>query len=138
VAILTGSMLIAAGIMALPGVAFLRSPLGYEVEESGLIVRRPIGRVPFRSRVCREARVARHDDLSGCIRLWGSGGLFGYFGIFSTTKLGRSTQYGTNRKNLVVRITEKQTVVLSPDDPTGLQSAVGYVPARRRAVLAWR
>jgi hypothetical protein len=128
VGILTGSALIAAGIVSILGLTFLWSPLGYEIESGVLIVRRPIGRVRIPLKGLREARLAQHDDLNGCIRLFGSGGLFGYFGIFSTTKLGKSTWYCTNRKNLVVLVTENKTIVLSPDDPTGLVAAVGHTP----------
>jgi hypothetical protein len=123
--IITGSALIAAGILALLGLTFLWSPLGYEVEPGALIVRRPIGPVRIPLGGLREARMAQTDDLSGCLRLFGSGGLFGYFGIFSTTKLGKSTWYCTNRKNLVVLVTENKTIVLSPDNPTSLLEAVG-------------
>src|SRR5437660_1288249 len=80
VGLLSGSLLVGLGLLALLGLTFLWSPLGYEVEPGLLTVRRPIGpaRIPLNE--LREARLAQSDDLSGCIRLFGSGGLFGYFG----------------------------------------------------------
>jgi hypothetical protein len=128
VGLLTGNPLIAAAILAIFGLTFLWAPLGYEIESGVLIVRRPIGRVRIPLDTVREARPVRSGDLDGCIRLWGSGGLFGYFGIFSTTKLGRSTWYCTRRDNMIVIVTDAKTLVLSPDDPASLLDAVGHAP----------
>ena len=61
---------------------------------------------------------------AGCIRLWGSGGLFGYYGLFSTAKLGKSTWYVTNRSNAVVLITAAKTILFSPDDPKEFLAAI--------------
>jgi hypothetical protein len=61
--------------------------------------------------------------------LGGSGGLFGYYGLFSTSKLGRSTWYVTNKSNSVVVITAAKTVLLSPDDPDAfLATLATYAP----------
>jgi len=57
-------------------------------------------------------------------RLAGSGGLFGYYGLFQTSKLGRSNWYLTNRQHSVVVITASRTVLLSPDDADGFLAAV--------------
>ena len=74
-------------------------------------------------------RRATPDDFRGCIRLGGSGGLFGYYGLFSTAKLGRSTWYVTNRSNSMVVITAAKTVLLSPDDPEGFLDTIRtYAP----------
>src|ERR1022692_2044779 len=34
----------------------------------------------------REIRAGNPDDFTGCVRLWGSGGLFGYYGLFWTAR----------------------------------------------------
>ena len=49
------------------------------------------------------------------MKLWGNGGLFGYYGLFRTTKLGKSSWYMTNRKKAVVLVTESKTTLFSPD-----------------------
>jgi hypothetical protein len=56
--------------------------------------------------------------------LFGSGGLFGYYGLFRTRALGRSTWYVTNRKNRIVLIAGAKTFVLSPDDVDGFLRAL--------------
>jgi Bacterial PH domain len=96
---------------------FAYSPRGYAIADRSILVQRLVGpaRIPLDE--VREMRRATSDDFRGCIRLGGSGGLFGYYGLFSTTTLGRSTWYVTNRSNSVVVVTGTKTVLFSPDDP---------------------
>jgi hypothetical protein len=112
----TGSA-IAAGIEAvLLFLSYGYSPRGYTILDGALIVKRLIGDVRIPLSEIREARPAAMNDLSGCIRLFGSGGLFGWYGLFRTSKLGKCTWYVTNRNNAVVLITRAKTAVISPDD----------------------
>ena len=96
--------------------SYAYSPRAYSVSNGAIIVKRLIGNVRVPPENLRVLRKIEKDDLRGCMRLWGSGGLFGYYGLFRTSKLGRCTWYATNRKKLVVAIGEKTTTVLSPDD----------------------
>lgn len=112
---------VAAVVIAL---AYAWSPRSYAVADRSVVVRRPIGRVAIRLDGIREARRAGEDDFAGCIRLWGNGGLFGYYGTFSTSKLGRSWWYLTNRTNAVVVITGRGTTLFSPDDVDGFLAAI--------------
>ena len=75
------------------------SPRAYGFDGRAISVKRLAGSVRIPLDEVRAARKATPDDFRGCIRLWGSGGLFGYYGLFSTSKLGRSTWYVTNRSN---------------------------------------
>lgn len=100
------------------------SPQGYAVEGQTILVRRKIGTLRISIADLREARRADSEDLRGCIRLWGSGGLFGYYGLFSTSKLGKSTWYVTDRRKIVVLVTGAKTVLVSPDDAGGFLEAV--------------
>jgi len=72
----------------------------------------------------REIRMATANDVRGCIRLWGSGGWFGYYGLFRTAALGRCTWYVTDRSRMVVLITGSKTYLFSPDDVEGFLAAV--------------
>jgi hypothetical protein len=100
------------------------SPRGYALRERSIVVKRLIGgaRIPL-DRV-REARRTTSDDLRGCIRLWGSGGMFGYYGLFRTSKLGKCGWYVTDRRNTVVVITDEKTALFSPDDVDGFLAAI--------------
>jgi hypothetical protein len=100
------------------------SPRGYEIEGQTILVQRLAGAARVTLQGVRDARRTTPEDLRGCIRLWGSGGLFGYYGLFRTAKLGKSTWYVTSRNNSVVVITAAKTVLLSPDDPDGFLAAI--------------
>jgi hypothetical protein len=99
--------------------SYAYSPRGYALSERSIVVRRLVGgaRIPLEQ--VREARRTTSDDLRGCIRLWGSGGMFGYYGLFRTSKLKKCWWYVTNRQNTVVVITDEKTAVFSPDDVEG-------------------
>ena len=105
-------------------VSYAYSPLGYAVSERSIVVRRLIGRVRIPLERVHEIRIATREDFRGCLRLWGNGGLFGYYGLFRTSKLGKCTWYVTNRSKAVVLITETKTALFSPDDVEGFLAAV--------------
>ena len=109
---------------AVIAVSYAYSPRGYEIAERSIIVRRLIGRVRIPLDDIRELRAANRDDFRGCIRLWGNGGFFGYYGLFRTSKLGKCTWYVTNRANAIVLINAAKTVVLSPDNVESFLAAV--------------
>lgn len=105
--------------------AYAWSPRGYAVAERSITVNRLIGNVRIPLDSIRELRAATADDFRGCLRLFGNGGLFGYYGLFRTSKLGKSTWYVTNRGKAVVVVTGKKTVLFSPDDVEGFTAAIG-------------
>ena len=113
------------------------SPKGYTVEHRSIVVRRRlVGPKSISLEGIREVRTADPGELRGAIRLWGNGGLFGYYGLFRTPKLGKSRWYLTTRRNAVVVVTESQTALFSPDDVEGFLATVAeaapapQVPAR--------
>jgi len=105
-------------------ISFAYSPRGYVIADRSILVRRLAGQVRIPLDDVRELRRSTADDLRGCIRLRGSGGLFGYYGLFRSSKLGEFTEYVTNRSNSVVLITGSKTVLFSPDDVDGFLLAI--------------
>jgi Bacterial PH domain len=130
VAVVTHSVIAACVSAAIVIGAYAWSPRGYAVSNGSIEVNRLIGtaRIPLGG--LSEARVATRDDFRGCLRLFGNGGLFGYYGLFQTSKLGKSTWYVTNRGKAVVVVTGEKTVLFSPDDVAGFIAAIG-APAPR-------
>jgi hypothetical protein len=104
--------------------SYAYSTKSYLISEGSVFVQRLIGRVGIPLDDIREVRRAESDDFKGCIRLFGNGGLFGYYGLYRTSKLGKCNWYVTNRKNAVILITRAKTVVLSPDDENGFVAAL--------------
>ena len=105
-------------------VSFAYSPRGYILSGRSIVVRRLAGPARVALDDVREVRRATADDLRGCIRLWGSGGLFGYYGLFSSSELGKFTEYATSRNNAVIVITGTKTVIFSPDDVESFMSSI--------------
>src|ERR1039458_8042634 len=70
---------VVASVLALLvlAVSVAYSPRGYVLDGRLILVQRLAGaaRIPLDD--VREARRATPDDFRGCVRLWGSGGLFG-------------------------------------------------------------
>jgi len=111
------------------GTVFACSPRGYVISGRMIVVKRWIGNARIPLEDLRDARRATPDDLRGCLRLFGSGGMFGYFGLFRTSPLGRCWWYLTNRQNTVVVIAAGQTSLFSPDNIDGFLAAIGPVEA---------
>ncbi len=125
VAVAMAHSALAGGIAALLLIAaYVYSPTAYTIADQSVVVERPVGSVRVPLDGIREARAATKDDFRRCIRLFGSGGLFGYYGVFLTSKLGRSTWYVTNRSNAVVVITNTKTLVFSPGDVDRFVAAI--------------
>jgi hypothetical protein len=133
--------LFAAGLAVLILVlAWVYTPREYRLDDRFLTIGRPAGDVQIKREDIREVHVATSGDLSGSIRLWGSGGLFGYYGLFRTARLGNCRWYVTDRRKCVVLITPAKTLVLSPVDPAGFVAELqpagspppipGYAPGR--------
>src|SRR5437763_1274408 len=93
----------AIGVVAfLFALAYAWSPAGYAVSDGALVIRRLLGNISIPLAAIRAARAATADDFRGCIRLFGSGGLFGYYGLFRSAALGKSKWYMTDRRHAVV------------------------------------
>jgi hypothetical protein len=120
------SSLIVEGIFALLFLAaYAWSPTGYEIVGGDVVIKRLIGNVRIPISGIRDVRLATRDDLSGSMRLFGSGGLFGYYGLFRNSTLGTSNWYVTDRSHAVMLAGDSGTAIVSPDDQAGFIAALG-------------
>lgn len=125
--ITTRSALVGVIVLCILAFSYLYSPQSYEVSDGAILIKRLIGtvRVPLDS--IRELRTGNADDFLACTRLWASGGLFGYFGLFKTRKLDKCKWYMTNRRNSVIIVASAMTAVISPNKVPGFLAAVRSV-----------
>lgn len=121
------AVLLSAAAIAL---SFAFSPRGFEISGGAFRVKRIIGDVVFPLNILRFVRDATTADFRGCVRLWGSGGLFGYYGWFWSRALGRSRWYVTDRSKAVVVADGNQIVLVSPEDRDGFLAAIGRADPR--------
>ena len=116
IALLAESWVIAALNLLLVALAFAYSPRGYKVHGNDVLVERLLHDVRIRG--VRAARRVTRDELSGSFRLFASGGLFGYFGLFRNAALGTTRWYVTDRGEAVLlRTAEGTQAIVSPDEP---------------------
>lgn len=114
------------GLLSIPilVLAYGYSPRRYAVGQRSIRVERLLSSVELPLDRVQEARPVTPEDLRWTMRLWGSGGLFGYYGTFRTSKLGKCTWYCTRRSNQVVVVTDSQTSLFTPDDPVRFLAAI--------------
>lgn len=105
---------------------------GYVLRDDELLIERLgwCNHVPLNSVT---SLAADPEALRGSIRLCGSGGLFGFWGLFRSRKLGIYSAYGTDPKRCVVMKLTGKTIVVTPDDPNRfVTEVVGRQSAGRK------
>ena len=111
VIIIGGIIILYASVLFIP---YLWAPRGYFISKKKVFVKRLIGNVAIS--FIEEPRRWRWTWWG--VRLFASGGMYGYYGLFSFRGIGRVWMYATNRHNLILMKTEQgRKVVLSPKDP---------------------
>ena len=99
------------------------SARGYEVAPGRLAILRPGWRTILELTDLQDVGVYS-GALTGSLRLFGIGGLFGFTGLFHSASLGRYWAFGTDPKRAVVLKFAKRTLVVTPDDPAAFVAAV--------------
>jgi len=103
-------------IAAILCVSVLFSPGCFYVTDDSVIVKRPGPDVVIRISDIEEIRRIRLREFGFCIRTFGVGGFFGYYGKFYSFRIGRFNAYATNPKSLVLIIcNDGKKYVLSPE-----------------------
>lgn len=109
------------GCLAIYGLAFAFRPAGYVVTAEEVVVSRPLWNVHIRRADLRRVAALPARDLSASIRLFGVGGLFGYYGRYANTTLGRATRRDTP---VLLETTGGKKYILTPNDPGAFVGAL--------------
>ncbi|MCD6447529.1 MAG: PH domain-containing protein [Thermoplasmata archaeon] len=104
VAIVIDALLIA--IIIIP---YFYAPKSYEIAENGVIIRRVANDIVIPYEKIKNFYVT--DIGLKVVRLWASGGLYGYFGLFRVPKIGRVWAYLKRRRNVVLIEADKKYAV---------------------------
>ena len=125
-AIRSGTVAIVLALFSAAAIALAYgySPRGFEISDGAFRVKRLMGDVVFPLTSLRFVRDANPADFRGSVRLWASGGLFGYYGLFWSKALGKSKWYVTDRSKAIVLTNGSQTVLVSPEDHDGFVAAI--------------
>jgi hypothetical protein len=123
--VLGGSMIGPLVIVVLMVAMYVWRPLGLEVNDTGIAVRKMTTpwRIDFYD--IASVRKAQEGEMAGSIRTFGNGGLFGYTGMYYNGKLGSMRWFCTQRKNYVIIETKNnKRIVITPDEPDELLAAI--------------
>jgi len=97
-------------------ILYLFSPQKYIITTNGILIKRPL-----RSFLIPYINIESVNKISWTwkhIRLFASGGLYGFYGLFRVYKLGNVWMYVTNRKNIIlIKLKGGNKYMISPDDP---------------------
>lgn len=93
-------------------------PTAYSLDSAGLHIHRALGTKTIAAdRLAGAARSVKADMGTG-IRTFGSGGAFGYLGMFYYSGMGSVKMYVTNRENmLMITLADGKRIMISPDLP---------------------
>lgn len=109
-------VLIGLVLFAAPAGAFGFSPAAYAIEPGSLVIRRRwFGRRTYR--LTGDVLRAPWKITAGGIRVFGSGGFFGWYGSYWKPGVGSYHAYVTDRAQVVACTTDAGLVVVSPAHP---------------------
>jgi len=121
--------LLVLGALALPTVVCITvffAPLGYSVLPRGVVIHRMGRNVAVGFEQIAEIRRIDSKEIGLAIRVFGSGGLFGWFGRFYGSRLGWFTAYGSSGRDLVlISLTDGAKIVISPHPAEGFLETAG-------------
>lgn len=107
------------------GIVALFVPVSFEVRSDGIVVKRIGWDVVISRGEIRGIRRVEPEEARFAWRLFGSGGLFGWFGLFYNGRLGDFWAYAGNREDLVLLTrTNGEKIVVSPYPPDAFIAAV--------------
>jgi hypothetical protein len=99
------------------------SPKGYAIEDRQLVIHRPFKNKVYTSEEMQTVTLVDKKELKQSMRVFGVGGLFGYFGLFRNSRYGTMIWYASRRDQFVViERSNGRTIVLTPDDPNSFVS----------------
>lgn len=97
------------------GVGYM--PMQLKADDEKITVRRLFGSLKITRNGIMEIRQVGRSDIANSIRIFGSGGLFGYLGRFKNDRLGSYTMYATDLNHLIYIRTSSKKYVFSCSCP---------------------
>lgn len=119
-------------LAAIGALAWALAPRGFSVQAGRVRVERLLLPVEIPLREIRAVEALPDGALGGSVRVWGAGGVFGYYGRFWSRRLGRYRLYATRTTGLVRLGTAEGSWVLSPEPAVRfVEEVLAHAPAAR-------
>ena len=90
------------------------------IDDKSIVITHPIGQSVILKSDIIEVRAIERSDVRGSIRLFGSGGFFGWFGVFRNNKFGTYRLYCGQLENLYLVKTTTKKYIISSSKPIEL------------------
>lgn len=111
------TLLLFAALFVIFGVTYLLAPRAYQLSTDTLTIDRLWAPVHIPLQQIAEVSTPPLNQFNYAVRLFGSGGFLGYFGLFWVSKTGRMWWYATQRRNVImVILKEGHPIIITPDD----------------------
>ena len=92
----------------------LTMPRHLLIDDKSIVITHPIGQTVILKSDITDIRAVERSEIRGSLRLFGSGGFFGWFGIFRNSKFGTYRLYCGQLENLyLVKTTTKKNIISS-------------------------
>ena len=100
-------------------ISYLLMPRGYTITSSKIIIHRLWKDIEIpRNEIAYALQLNKHRVLHESVKLGGSGGLFGYYGLFWIKNLGKAWLYVTDENRMIlIKLKSGKTYIISPDRP---------------------
>jgi hypothetical protein len=95
---------------------WLYAPIHYIIDTKYLVIHRKVKDISINLNEISLVKLLSEKEIKGGIRIFGVGGVFGYFGLFQFPKIGTCSAFATQRKNMILIETQKKKYIISPDD----------------------
>lgn len=106
------------GLVLIYALVLAFRPMDYVITSDEVIVRRFLKNVHIKRSDIERVGLVDEKAMIGAIRTFGVGGLFGYYGGFANSSIGRMTWYATRRNNAVLLKTRNnKKIILTPNEP---------------------
>jgi hypothetical protein len=117
-------------------VPYLMHVNNYELNSEGVKINTPLRSKRIRFEDIESVIVCNYDQLGITIRLFGSGGVWGYFGIFYSREFGRIAFNATSlTRTLILLKGKRKKIIISPDNAEnfvkGMQDLVPGLASER-------
>jgi len=103
--------------------AFAFRPIQYVISEDELIIERPLINARIRREDIKSAEKIEKNKIKWSLRIFGVGGVFGYYGSFASFSLGRMTWYATRKDNpVLIKTANGRKIIVTPNEPDAFVS----------------
>ncbi|MBI5743503.1 MAG: hypothetical protein HY952_03030 [Elusimicrobia bacterium] len=125
------AILLAAAVVAVSAwLAKAMAPRGYSLDDVELAIDRKVKPITIPLRDIAQANQLEEGVFSRSLRVMGTSGYYGHYGLFWSRKIGFFRAYATRFDRLAAVRTAKTLFVLSPDDTEDFLKTLGSLILR--------